>query len=186
MKKIKMKFNIFLLLLTAFTAVAFSQKCPDVGDQIFKQFEWVIPDKLARSSAPHYDIKVGDKSQNMDDNAIKFLEKCKIKNVISLNEFRLPETAIMKLDSKKIKYLHLKVKDYDAPKIGQLRDAHKSYNKAQTTLVYCGFGHGRTGTAIAAFKLYEGKRYTRDQYRKLFHVETKEQCDVLDELAKEL
>src|ERR1043165_6950264 len=131
-----------------------------MDDQVFRRFEWVISNKLARSSAPHYNEEEGDKSQRMDDVAIKFLVKNAIKNVISMNEFILTKEEMEKLREHKIGYLHLPVKDFTAPTIKQLHDAYESYASAKTTLVYCGYGYGRTGTVIVAFKLFEGQRYT--------------------------
>ncbi|CAG8605945.1 24698_t:CDS:1 [Dentiscutata erythropus] len=156
-----------------------------LDDQIFKRFKWEIRGKLARSSAPHYNEEEGDKSQKMDDDAIKFLVKNDIKNVISLNEFILNKEEIEKLREHNIDYLHLPVDDFTAPTIDQLREAYASYKQALTTLVYCGYGHGRTGTVIAAFSLI-GHRYTYAQYHELFYVEQEEQYEVLDRLAEEL
>ncbi|CAG8636898.1 10717_t:CDS:2, partial [Funneliformis caledonium] len=153
-------------------------------DPAFRRFEWVISNRLARSSTPHY--TGNDGSQNMDDDAIQYLVDHGINNVISLNQFRLTDDVIGRLKERGINYLHLPVADYTAPTIYQLRQAYDSYFPAQrTTLVYCGYGHGRTGTVIAAFMLLSGNQLTHNEYCK-FHVETQEQYDVLDELAKEL
>ncbi|RGB31989.1 hypothetical protein C1646_744092 [Rhizophagus diaphanus] len=151
---------------------------------IFSRFEWVISNRLARSSAPHYTGH--DESQNMDDDAIQFLVDNGINNVISMNQIVLTDGVIEKLRKRGISYLNLPVEDFKAPTIKQLHDAYNSYLPAQrTTLVYCGYGHGRTGTVIAAIMLLSGNPLTRDDYHK-FHVEKKVQEDVLDELAKEL
>ncbi|CAB4426389.1 unnamed protein product [Rhizophagus irregularis] len=151
---------------------------------IFSRFEWVISKRLARSSAPHYTGR--DESQNMDNDAIQFLVDNGINNVISMNQISLTDDVIERMQERGISYLNLPVEDYTAPTIRQLREAYDSYLPAQrTTLVYCGYGHGRTGTVIAAFMLLSGNQLTRDDYHN-FHVEEKVQEDVLDELAKEL
>lgn len=153
---------------------------------VFRRFRWVVPGRLARSSAPNYTDNDG--SQRMSDDAIQYLVDHGITNVISMNGIRLPNDVIEKLRTRGITYLHLPVVDYTAPTIDQLRQAYASYRSAQTTLVYCGYGNGRTGTVIAAFKLFENPRlrFTHDEYRELFHVETEKQFEVLDKLTNEL
>ncbi|RHZ80714.1 hypothetical protein Glove_132g52 [Diversispora epigaea] len=151
------------------------------SDPIFQRFVWVIPNRLARSSAPHY--TGNDESQNMDDAAIEYLVNQGINNVISLNHFPLTDGGLQR---RSIKYLHLPVADFTAPTIYQLRQAYESYLPAQrTTLVYCRYGQGRTGTVISAFMLLSGNQLTHNDYLEL-GVERQEQIDALDELAKEI
>jgi protein-tyrosine phosphatase len=70
--------------------------------------------------------------------------------------------------------------------LSKIHKAYESYLPAQKmTLVYCGYGHSRTGTVIAAFMLLAGNQLTRDDYRK-FHMEEEVQEKVLDDLAKDL
>lgn len=115
-----------------------------LDDPVFRRFRWVVPRRLARSSAPHYT----DESQNMSDDAIQYLVDHGITNVTSLNQVPLTNDVIERLRERGITYLHLPVEDFTAPTIDQLCKAHASYVSAQTTLVYCGYGHGRTGTVI--------------------------------------
>ena len=47
----------------------------------FKNFRWVIPGSLARSSAPHY--VSDDNDENMDEEAVGYLVKQNITSIIS-------------------------------------------------------------------------------------------------------
>jgi len=160
------------------------------GSQIFKRFKWVINGQLARSSAPNYKDGVkydADKAQLMDDAAVQFLLLHKIKNVISMNQWELSPPEKQKLSNKGISYTHLGVQDFHAPTLSQLEQAQHSYTSHihTATLVYCGHGHGRTGTVISALQLYSGQDRTDGDYYDNY-VEAKEQIDVLDQLRKKL
>jgi len=158
------------------------------GSQIFRRFKWVINGRLARSSSPNYKDNVqydADKAQLMDDAAVQFLLLHKINNVISMNQWELSPPEKQKLSNKGISYTHLGVQDWHAPTLYQLEQAQHAYTSHATTLVYCGYGHGRTGTVISALQLYWGQDRTHGDYRNN-HAETKEQIDVLDQLRKKL
>lgn len=153
------------------------------GSQIFKRFEWVVNERLARSSSPNYDGY--DKSQHMDDAAVQFLLLHKISNVISMNQYRLSPAEERRLTDKGISYKHLGVQDYRAPTLYDLEQAQHSFTSHSITLVHCGYGHGRTGTVITALQMYWGQDRTHGDYR-ANHVETPEQMAVLDQLRKNL
>ncbi|KAI0545482.1 hypothetical protein F4679DRAFT_561093 [Xylaria curta] len=130
-------------------------------DAGFYRFSWVTAhmpkdDKLARSSAPHYNGE--DSSQMLDDKSIQFLQQEKIEHVISLNSEANNSAISKKLKDNKIAYTPLPVKDFTAPTEDQLKTGKEAYRKHRKgTLVWCGYGHGRTGTMITALQIYEEK-----------------------------
>jgi protein tyrosine phosphatase len=158
--------------------------------EVFRRFEWVVngPGErpLARASAPNYDDGIGlDNTQSMDDAAVQFLVAHGITNVISMNGIELSDEEKKRLSAHSISYTHLPVVDFQAPTLSQLEQAQHSYTSHSSTLVYCGYGHGRTGTVISALQLYWGQDRTHGDYR-TNHAETEGQMDVLDQLRKEL
>ncbi|KAI0010516.1 hypothetical protein F4779DRAFT_639176 [Xylariaceae sp. FL0662B] len=161
----------------------------------FYRFEWVkghIPDsdKLARSSAPYYQNT--DSSQKLTDTSISFLKENKIEHVISLNSQANNKDITDKLKSNGIAYTPLPVQDYHAPTLSDLSTGNKEYRKHRAgTLVWCGFGHGRTGTMVTGLQIYAEKdkaqpqHISHDEYRKNY-VETPDQDKVLDELQSQI
>ncbi|KAI0248926.1 hypothetical protein BJV78DRAFT_737788 [Lactifluus subvellereus] len=136
----------------------------------FRRFEWVITESgwLARASAPNYDDTATadpDSTQNMDDNAVQFLVA----------------------NGNNISYTHLSVVDFQAPTLDDLDQAQQAYTShiSGRTLVYCGYGHGRTGTVITALQLYMGRDRTHADYY-ANHVEDPSQFAVLDQLRTNL
>ncbi|KAH7122840.1 hypothetical protein B0J11DRAFT_420606, partial [Dendryphion nanum] len=133
----------------------------------FQSFDWVKKhiangDKVARSSSPHYDGKK-DNSQYLNADSIKFLHDQGIKHVISLNsskdgKYSGKQGIEALLKDANIVYTHLPVQDFQAPKEKQLETGYVNFCKHRnSTLVWCGFGHGRTGTMISALQIYEEK-----------------------------
>jgi len=158
--------------------------------EIFRRFLWVVngPGErpLARSSAPNYNDDIGeDNTQSMDDAAVQFLVARGITNVISMNRVPLSDKEKKRLSDHGISYTHLPVPDFQPPSLSQLLDAQNSYTSHSSTLVYCGYGHGRTGTVISALQLYRGQDRTRGDY-KANEVETEDQMKVLDKLREDL
>ena len=88
------------------------------------------------------------------------------------------------LKQKNIKYIHLKVEDFYPPTKKQLIDGVKAIesNKKGYTLVYCGYGQGRTGTMITAWEILT-KQKSIDSAIKNSTAETSQQEAVLKELA---
>lgn len=154
-------------------------------------------DKLFRSGAPHY---YGPDEHSLDREAIDFLKTSGIKHVISLNSKAVTNTEIKKfLGDAGIAYTPLPVTDFTAPNLEQLSTGNKEYEKHRDgTLVWCGFGHGRTGTMITGLQIYATKdkkpppRLAEKDYRKN-HVEqynitgkSTGQFEVLDALQDSL
>ena len=55
--------------------VTFQFSLPNIKNSVFRRFEWVIPSRLARSSAPYYDREDADESIN--ETSIEFLNSHK-------------------------------------------------------------------------------------------------------------
>lgn len=116
-------------------------------------------DKLFRSGAPYYSS--GDQ-HSLDKKATDFLKTSGIKHVISLNSKAVSNTEIKeKLLAAGIAYTPLPVADFTAPTEEQLSTGNEAYKKHRDgTLVWCGYGHGRTGTMITALQIFAIKDKT--------------------------
>lgn len=114
--------------------------------------------RLYRASTPNYSGH--DSSQCLTDTAVQFLADQGIDSIISLNEHPYTTTEMNRLNNANIAYHHIGVADFQAPTIAQLGSANRFFREHQATLVHCGYGHGRTGTAVTALQLYA----TRGRY----------------------
>lgn len=154
----------------------------------FTNFQWVLPGAVARSSQPNYTNK--DRPHDITFPQIDYLKRQGIRCIISSNEYGLSDRVKSNLSTYGISYYHFKVKDFQPASPEQLRTAadiiesHRRQNMA--TLVYCGYGQGRTGTIVSAWAVmkYLAKRNdvdldalcVRDRLKQLFGLETPEQA----------
>jgi len=97
--------------------------------------------------------------------AARFLKGWGIDNIISLNKYPLSTDDVELLHSIQVAYSHIGVEDYCTTYYRTAGDCHFACIKNKTTLVYCGYGHGRTGTAISALQISMGRRLNRADYR---------------------
>ncbi|PWW77331.1 hypothetical protein C7212DRAFT_276563 [Tuber magnatum] len=132
-------------------------------DSVFRRFEWVVPDRLARSSAPYYDGEDSDESIN--ETSIEFLHSHGIHNIISLNSVELSPRERGRLHAANISYSHIKTLEFTAPTQEQFDEIWNVYNGAGVAIVYCGYGDGRTGMAISAIQLFQGRTLSDLDYR---------------------
>ncbi|PUU75886.1 hypothetical protein B9Z19DRAFT_992631 [Tuber borchii] len=130
---------------------------------VFRRFEWVIPGRLARSSAPYYNGEDADESIN--ETSIEFLNNYGIKNIISLNSVELSPRQRGWLRAARISYSHIKAMEYTAVTQEQFDQIWNAYDKSGATIVYCGYGDGRTGMAISAIQLFQGRALDDNDYR---------------------
>ena len=130
---------------------------------VFRRFEWVIPGRLARSSAPYYNGEDADESIN--ETSIEFLNNYGIKHIISLNSVELSPRPRGWLRAAGISYSHIKVMEYTAVTQEQFDQIWNTYNKSGVTIVYCGYGDGRTGMAVSAIQLFQGRALDDNDYR---------------------
>jgi hypothetical protein len=154
-----------------------------LDEPVFSRFEWVIHDRFARSSAPHY--VTSDEDQTMDMEAVNFLVRYSITNIISLNTQPLSKRELLLLSCHEITYTHIAVADYHSPTPDEFDAINSSFKNSDTTLVYSGYGHGRTGTAVSALQLYSGRRLCHADFKANF-VATEAQFDALKDLKEKL
>jgi len=135
----------------------------NIKNPVFRRFEWVIPGRLARSSAPYYDGE--DTDEAINETSIQFLKNYKIKNIISLNSVELPPRQRDRLRAAGISYSHIKAVECTAVTPGQFDQIWKAYDKGGVTIVYCGYGDGRTGMAISAIQLFQRRALSGNDFR---------------------
>ncbi|PUU75891.1 hypothetical protein B9Z19DRAFT_1089424 [Tuber borchii] len=126
-----------------------------IKNKVFRRFQWVIPNRLARSSAPYYDGEDADESIN--ETSIEFLISYGIKNIISLNSIELSPRQKGRLRAAEISYSHIRAFECTAVTQEQFDQIWNAYDKSGATIVYCGYGDGRTGMAISAIQLFQGR-----------------------------
>jgi protein-tyrosine phosphatase len=147
--------------------------------------KYVTNKSLYRSSAPNYSGE--DCTQQLTPAAVGYLADNGIDSIISFNEHPYNEDEHQLLRNAKINYLHLPVKDFGAPTLGQLEDAITFFTNPgqQSTLVHCGYGRGRTGTGVTALQLHAtaGRKPDESEWGGS-GVETKGQEAVLGQLVK--
>ncbi|PUU80595.1 hypothetical protein B9Z19DRAFT_1191735 [Tuber borchii] len=133
-----------------------------IKNPVFRRFEWVIPGRLARSSAPYYDGD--DRDESINETSIEFLNYG-IKNIISLNSVELSPRQKDRLRAAEITYSHIKALECAVVTQEQFDQIWNAYDKAGATIVYCGYGDGRTGIAISAIQLFQGRALDDNDYR---------------------
>ncbi|PHH66662.1 hypothetical protein CDD81_6499 [Ophiocordyceps australis] len=162
----------------------------------FQRFKWVTKhlspgDRLARSSAPHYSCD--DSDQQLTDSSIEFLKQNGINHIISLNSQANDPAIESMLTAHGITYTPLPVADFTSPTVEQLNDGYISFraDRSGATLVWCGFGHGRTGVMVTALQMFRQSekssptQLSRNDYTDN-HVETDNQVTLLDRLQNSL
>ena len=117
--------------------------------------------KVYRSSQPNYIDEPGiDTVQVYSDVQIEALLTHNIKNIISANYENVSTDSIQRLNCKGIEVHHYRVKDFTSPTREQVTLAAKEIQKARSkgvsSLIYCGYGCGRTGTFVSAWEILAG------------------------------
>ncbi|KAF8120256.1 hypothetical protein EV363DRAFT_1397433 [Boletus edulis] len=175
-------------------------KAKRAGWERFSQVKQFVPasHKLFRSSAPSYrHLQKGadhDATQNLTPNAVKFLVEQQIDSIISFNKYSYSPEEVKRLEnaSPPIAYLHLPVDDWCAPTLEQLRQANEFFVGKSSTLLHCGYGHGRTGTGVTGLQICATNGQTLNPFastwwgRRGNHVEKRRQMSVLAELRNNL
>jgi len=91
-----------------------------------------------------------------------------------------------------IAYLHLHVDDWCAPTLEQLKQANEFFVGKSSTLLHCGYGHGRTGTGVTGLQICTTNGQTLNPFASTWwgsrgnHVEKRRQMSVLAELRNDL
>ncbi|TWU71424.1 hypothetical protein ED733_001812 [Metarhizium rileyi] len=177
------------------------QSIPDCGG--LARFEKVLShmgstEGLYRSSAPFYDSFEDDDEVHLEDKhevtqeTIDCLHRYGITHVISLNHLAYDSDVMTALRQGGIVYTPLAVLDFHAPSLAQVEEAWNAFRRHRSsTLVWCGYGHGRTGTMISALQMYvqsereEPLYWTREHYEQN-EVERDVQFELLDHLQQHL
>ncbi|OAA52038.1 protein-tyrosine phosphatase [Metarhizium rileyi] len=147
-------------------------------------------DLLARSSAPYYFGTDG--TQIVTPATVRCIRERGITHVISLNSQALRADIRFTLANAGIAYTPIPVQDYHEPTQADFRRGWEAFRQHRRgTLVWCGFGHGRTGTMITALQMYLQHERGRvghwnDNLYRANHVETPSQRRSLDELEASL
>ncbi|OAA60746.1 protein-tyrosine phosphatase [Cordyceps fumosorosea ARSEF 2679] len=164
------------------------------GDGGIKRFEFVrehLPPgvRLARCSAPYY--KDDDKDQRITPETIEVFRRHGISNIISANSDAHNDEIKRALADAGIAYTPVPVEDFSGATEEDFQwawDSFRQHRGRGATLVWCGFGHGRTGMIVSALQMHMdherghlGPRWTRDDYRRN-HVEDDSQEAALDAL----
>ncbi|ATY66188.1 galactonate dehydratase [Cordyceps militaris] len=147
-------------------------------------------DMLARSGAPFY--SGNDKSQKITPETIAFFKEAGIQHVISLNSDANAAHMKESLSAAGIAYTPRPVEDFEVPTPEDFQKGWEAFVAHRNgTLVWCGFGWGRTGTMVSALQIQaqhergEALAFTNSDYTKN-HVETDEQKAALNELQERL
>ncbi|CUS10129.1 unnamed protein product [Tuber aestivum] len=154
-----------------------------VRKSVFRRFEWVVPDRLARSSAPYYDGE--DSDQSINETSIEFLQDHSIHNIISLNSVEITPREKGRLRAANISYSHIMVLESAAPTQEQFDQIWNAYKRAGSTIVYCGYGDGRTGMAISAIQLFAGRALGELDFRAK-GVQCRGQIEALNALSERI
>ena len=115
----------------------------------FQRFQWVLDGKLARSSQPYY--RAPDRVHTVKAKDVYFLRLKKITCVISVNWCDMDQAGRNRLETAGIAFHRFPVPDMHAPTARQLWDAAELIEQQSASLVYCGYGQGRTGTFVAGW-----------------------------------
>jgi hypothetical protein len=148
---------------------------------MFSNWAWVEANKLARSSAPYYDGH-DDASQRITPEVAEYLDAKLITLIVSLNHIRLGGAQINMLGARGIIYHHISVPDFQAPDVNDLIQA-SPWMEGRTTLVWCGYGQGRTGTMVTAWEILTGRKDKVTAIREST-AEKNNQEDVLNKLPE--
>lgn len=164
----------------------------------FKNFSWVKRCKLARCAQPGYN-GLADTVHSITATQLNYLKKHNFSQVISLNHCLMNANSIQTLAVNNITYRHIVVADFQPIGLAQLTTLVGNIESAgQATLVYCGFGEGRTGTLVSAWAVRQILKRERTFFSKFdwiklgffvqlgFGVEKPEQMKEVGEYVKSL
>jgi polymorphic toxin system DSP-PTPase phosphatase-like protein len=140
---------------------------------------------LVRSAQPNYGGPV-DEKHSLQQADVDFLLHHRIACVISANRYVMSEAGRTLLDRARILYKHLRVGDFGTPTTQTLLSVAELIQQHPATLVYCGYGQGRTGTYVAAWaRLHRGlSRFDLEYLNGEFGVETPGQADSIARLSQ--
>ncbi|WP_395344087.1 hypothetical protein PN836_004915 [Ningiella sp. W23] len=120
-----------------------------------RNFQWVQTRglRIARCAQPNYNRSVGkDENHTISHEQLQYIMRNGIKTVISLNRAILAPISKAHLNVNHIEYFHFPKQDYTALDLNDHQMIDNIIQRRKDCgafLFYCGYGQGRTGTAIA-------------------------------------
>ncbi len=125
------------------------------------RFYWVIAERLAGCSLPGSTQQRDERDKAILQAALQsdldLLRRKGIGAVLSLTEAPLADAV---MSTSEMAYLHLPMRDQQAPKRGQLDQAiafiDQQIAEGNAVAVHCLMGQGRTGTVLAAYLIRNG------------------------------
>jgi protein-tyrosine phosphatase len=143
-----------------------------------------VVSKIYRSSQPNYTGR--DTEQDYTDEQVEALRDFNIRSIINANEKPVSEKSIERLNNAGIQVHHYPVPDFNPPTKEQLTNAARDLQNAResgvSSLIYCGYGQGRTGTFVSAWEILAGVK-TKDVALRETTAEVDEQKEILLELS---
>lgn len=120
------------------------------GQISIRRFQWVLEGKLARCAQPGYGGEDGEHSVKLQD--AYFLTSKNIRQVISVNSQPMTQAGQTVLSHAGIAFHHFPIPDYHAPTPWELWEVARLIDTGPgASIIYCGFGAGRTGTFVAGW-----------------------------------
>ena len=117
----------------------------------FRNFQWVSLNRIARCAQPGYEGR-DDTAHTLHQAQLHYLSLYDAKRVISLNHCYMDKFSVERLRSHGIAFQHIKIEDYQSLNQQHLLSICDNIQAtAGATLIYCGYGQGRTGTAVAGW-----------------------------------
>ena len=125
----------------------------------FDRFQWVLDGTLARSGQPGY-TGGADADHTIKPFDLGFLRGNRIVCVISANRRNMDAEGMRLLSGAGIYFHHADIEDFKPPTPAQVRTVADTIEHYRTrsknpgaTLIYCGFGEGRTGAYVAGWAM---------------------------------
>ncbi len=115
------------------------------------RFQWVLEGKLARCAQPG-GFGGSDRVHTVNRHDAYFLTSKNVSRVISVNSRAMDQAGQTALTNAGIAFHHFPIPDYKAPTAWELWEVARLIETGRgATVIYCGFGAGRTGTFVAGW-----------------------------------
>ena len=125
------------------------------------RFQWVLEGKLARCAQPG-GFTGSDRAHTVNRHDAYFLTSKNITRVISVNSRTMDQAGQTALTNAGIAFHHFPIPDYHAPTAWELWEVARLIETGRgATVIYCGFGAGRTGTFVAGWAKLRHKPTTK-------------------------
>lgn len=137
------------------------------GKISIQRFQWVLEGKLARCAQPGYGG--GDQPHSVNLHDAYFLTSKNIRQVISVNSRPMTQAGQTVLSNAGIAFHHFPIPDYHAPTPWELWEVARLIDTGRgASIIYCGYGAGRTGTFVAGWAKLKIKPMIKGMDKKQF------------------